>query len=116
MIVAETSFAAVDFESAGICRGSTEVPVQIGIARMHHLEISETFSSFLFTDQPITWAAKKVHGISAKDLAGAPRLPDLWPEINRSCKVAGSSLMVPLQRDGSFARFPSTVLARGLIP
>ena len=50
---------------------------------MHQLEISENFGSFLFTDQPITWAAQKVHGICAKDLAGAPRLPELWPEIHR---------------------------------
>lgn len=83
MIVAETSFAALDFESAGVRRGSTEVPVQIGIALMHRLEISETFSSFLFTDQPITWAARKVHGIRAQDLADAPRLPDLWPDLRR---------------------------------
>ena len=83
MTVAEISFAAVDFESAGIRRGSTEVPVQIGIALMRGLEISESFSSFLFTDQPITWAARKVHGICAKDLAGSPRLPDLWPEVHR---------------------------------
>ena len=34
MTVAETSFAAVDFESAGVRRGSTDVPVQIGIALM----------------------------------------------------------------------------------
>jgi DNA polymerase III subunit epsilon len=83
MIVAEASFAGIDFESAGIRRGSTEVPVQIGITLMHQLEISENFGSFLFTDEPITWAAQKVHGICAKDLAGAPRLADLWPEIHR---------------------------------
>src|SRR4029077_1101994 len=82
MTVAETSLAAIDFESAGIRRGSTEVPVQIGIALMHHLEISENFGSFLFTEQPITWAAQKVHGICPKDLAGAPRLPDLWPKVH----------------------------------
>jgi DNA polymerase III, alpha subunit (gram-positive type) len=82
MTVAETSFAAIDFESAGIRRGSTEVPVQIGIALMHHLEISENFGSFLFTEQPITWAAQKVHGICPNDLAGAPRLPELWPKVH----------------------------------
>lgn len=86
MLVAETPFAAVDFESAGVRRGSTEVPVQVGIALMRHLEISGGFTSFLFTDQPITWAAQKVHGICARDLAGAPRLPELWPEVHRLLK------------------------------
>ena len=83
MTVAEAPFAAIDFESAGIRRGGTEVPVQIGIALMRFQEISESFTSFLFTDEPITWAAQKVHGIRTRDLAGAPRLLELWPEVRR---------------------------------
>jgi DNA polymerase-3 subunit epsilon len=83
MTVAEVPFAAIDFESAGIQRGGTEVPVQIGVASMRSLEISELFTSFLFTSQPITWAAQKIHGICARDLTGAPRLLELWPEIRR---------------------------------
>jgi DNA polymerase-3 subunit epsilon len=83
MTVGEAPFAAIDFESAGIRRGGTDVPVQIGIALMRSLEFSESFTSFLCTDQPITWAAHKVHGICARDLAGAPPLLELWPEIRR---------------------------------
>ena len=83
MTVAETPFAAIDFESAGIRRGGTEVPVQIGIALMRFHEISESFTSFLFTEEPITWAAQKVHGIRTRDLTGAPRLLELWPEVRR---------------------------------
>ena len=83
MTVAEVPFAAIDFESAGIQRGGTDVPVQIGVALMRRLEVSELFSSFLFTTQPITWAAQRIHGICARDLAGAPRLLELWPEIRR---------------------------------
>jgi DNA polymerase III subunit epsilon len=83
MTVAEAPFAAIDFESAGIRRGGTEVPVQIGIALMRSQEISERFTSFLFTEEPITWAAQKVHGIRARDLTGAPRLLQLWPEVRR---------------------------------
>jgi DNA polymerase-3 subunit epsilon len=81
MTVAEASFAAIDFESAGIRRGGTDVPVQIGIAVLECLEFSKSFSSFVFSDQPITWAAHKVHGIRASDLTGAPRLLELWPHI-----------------------------------
>jgi DNA polymerase-3 subunit epsilon len=73
MTVAETPFAAIDFESAGIRRGGTEVPVQIGIALMRLQEISESFTSFLFTEEPITWAAQRVHGIRKRDLTSAPR-------------------------------------------
>jgi DNA polymerase III subunit epsilon len=83
MTVAEAPFAAIDFESAGIRRGGTEVPVQIGVALMRRLEISEAFTSFLFTEEPITWAAQKVHGICTRDLIGAPSLLELWPEVRR---------------------------------
>lgn len=86
MIVAETPFAAIDFESAGVRRGSTEVPVQIGVALMRNLEICGNFTSFLFTDQPITWAAQKVHGICPSDLIGAPGLLQLWPELRKLLK------------------------------
>ncbi len=81
MTVAETPFAAIDFESAGIRRGGTEVPVQIGIALMRLQEISQSFKSFLFTEEPITWAAQRVHRIRKRDLTGAPRLLELWPEL-----------------------------------
>lgn len=81
MTVAEISFAAIDFESAGIRQGGTEVPVQIGIAVMQGGVMEERFESFLATDQPITWSAQKVHGIRAADLAGAPSLAALWPRL-----------------------------------
>ncbi len=37
--------------------------------------------SFLSCDQPIVWNARKVHGISDRDIEGAPSLLSLWPEI-----------------------------------
>jgi len=81
LIVAEAPFAAIDFESAGIRRGSTEVPVQIGIAQMRDGRIENQLSSFLGTKEAITWSAQKVHGIRMEDLAGAPDLLSLWPQI-----------------------------------
>lgn len=81
MTVSEIPFAAIDFESAGIRKGGTEVAVQIGVAGMRGGVIGETFTSFLATDQPITWSAQKVHGIRREDLAGAPELVGLWPRL-----------------------------------
>ncbi len=83
MRVSGTDFAAIDFESAGMRPGGTEVPVQIGIASMRGLIIApeESFGTFLFTEEPITWSAQKVHGITAADLAGAPSLLSLWPVL-----------------------------------
>ena len=97
-LASETTFAAIDFESAGFEKGGTDVPVQIGIATMTpDLEIrrEDFFTSYLASDQKVTWAAKKVHGIGAEDLVGAPQLLQLWPEINsrlrNRCVIAHGS-------------------------
>lgn len=83
-IIGEAVFAAIDFESAGAARGRTDVPVQIAIAHWApHTGFGEEFVSYLKTEQPITWAARKVHGITEADTSGAPPLLALWPEINR---------------------------------
>lgn len=83
MVISELSFAAIDFESAGLRPGGTEVPVQIGIAPMRKgvIPASDFFESYLATDQEITWSAQKVHGIRREDLAGAPELIELWPRV-----------------------------------
>lgn len=82
MTVSQVAFAAIDFESAGAVRGATDVPVQIGIARMTGCgEIGDFFTSYLGTTQPILWSAQKVHGIRSADLAGAKPLIELWPEV-----------------------------------
>lgn len=76
-------FAAIDFESAGVAKGDTDTPIQIGIAVMPGLELGavESFVSYLHTDRPVTWQASQVHGITMKDLAGAPTMLNLWPEV-----------------------------------
>ncbi len=76
-------FAAIDFESAGVTKGDTDTPIQIGIAVMPGLAISalESFVSYLHTDRPVTWQASQVHGITTAHLADAPTLLHLWPEV-----------------------------------
>lgn len=67
----------------------TDSPVQVGLAswskeRGH----ADSFVSYLFTDQPIQWSARKIHGIGPEDLADAPSLLSLWPELKRQLGVA----------------------------
>lgn len=82
--IADARFAAIDFESAGASRGDHDVPVQVGIACWSPAAgFGERFVSFLRTARPIMWAAHKVHGITPADLADAPSLVSLWPEIRR---------------------------------
>ena len=81
--VREISAAALDFESAGERPDEAGVPIQIGIAAMERLEpqVDAFFRSYLNPGRPVTWAARKVHGIGDDDLSGAPSLLSLWPEI-----------------------------------
>ena len=80
--VSSFRYAAIDFESAGAARGETDVPVQVGLATWSPQHgFGESYVSFLRTSRPITWAARKVHGIRPADLADAPPLVSLWPEI-----------------------------------
>lgn len=83
LLPAEAVFAAIDFESAGVTKGDTDTPIQIGIAVMPGLEIRavESFVSYLHTDRPVTWQASQVHGITTAHLADAPTLLSLWPEV-----------------------------------
>jgi len=82
-IADEVEFAAIDFESAGSATGSTDVPVQVGLAIMRRgiLDRADFFTSYLRCDREITWAAQRVHGISVADLSGAPALPEIWPTL-----------------------------------
>ena len=98
MLASQTEFAAIDFESAGFEKGGTDVAVQIGIAILTpdlQIRREDFYTSYLASDQKVTWAAKKVHGISDGDLVGAPQLLHLWPEINQRlharCVVAHGS-------------------------
>ena len=81
-LVHQARFAAIDFESAGAARGKTDSPIQIGMATWSlSAGHGEPFCSYLFTAQPIQWSARKIHGIGPADLATAPALVTLWPEV-----------------------------------
>ena len=81
-MIANRTFAAIDFESAGAARGKTDVPVQIGMATWSCSDGHSTpYVSYIHTEQKVSWAAQKVHGISNEDLQHAPPFMTLWPEV-----------------------------------
>ena len=83
-MIQDTLFTAIDFESAGTATGRTDAPVQIGTTTWSLADgITDTWMSYIHTDQNITWAAQKVHGITKDDLADAPKLMLLWPKIKK---------------------------------
>jgi DNA polymerase-3 subunit epsilon len=112
-LVRHCRFTAIDFESAGASRGRTDTPVQIGLAgwsveQGHH----EPFVSYLHTDAPIQWAARKVHGIGPEHLAGAPRLLTLWPTLKM--RLAGA--VVVAHGKGTEKRFLRAFPGHGFSP
>lgn len=83
---ADCAYAAIDFESAGAAPGRSDTPVQIGMAILDRDGITpgRFQRRYLNPGRPVTWAARKTHGIRDEDVVGAPRLLDIWPDI-RAC-------------------------------
>lgn len=112
-LVRQCRFTAIDFESAGAARGSTDSPVQIGLATWSlgggH---GGSFVSYLRTDQPVQWSARKVHGIGPEQLADAPPLLTLWPELKS--RLAGA--VVVAHGKGTEKRFLRAFPGHGFGP
>lgn len=88
-MIRDTLFTAIDFESAGTSPGKTDAPVQVGTCSWSLTDgITDEWTSYIYTDQPITWAAQKVHGITSDDLLDAPRLMLLWPHLKNRLSTA----------------------------
>lgn len=83
MTAATVEYAAIDFESAGTRPGGTDHPIQVGVAVMKDLHVGADsgFVSYISSSEPVTWKARRVHGISDADLAGAPDMHALWPSL-----------------------------------
>jgi len=112
-LVRDCRFTAIDFESAGASRGKTDSPVQIGLATWSAQNgHGDAFTSYLFTDQPIQWSARKIHGIGPEQLADAPSLLSLWPEVKR--RLSGA--VVVAHGKGTEKRFLRAFPGHGFKP
>lgn len=85
-LIGGVRFAAIDFESAGVSPGKTDVPIQVGWGILENNQIDPAlfFRRYIYTDQPITWSAARVHGISRQHLEKAESFESFWPEVKRS--------------------------------
>ena len=112
-LVRHCRFTAIDFESAGASRGMTDSPVQVGLASWSAgTGHADPFVSYLFTDQPVQWSARKVHGIGPEHLADAPTLLSLWPDLKR--RLAGA--VVVAHGKGTEKRFLRAFPGHGFGP
>lgn len=75
---ASRSFIAIDVETANADPASI---CQIGLARFAHGQLSGTFQSLVNPGQPFDWRTVRIHGIGPDDVASAPDLGALVPEL-----------------------------------
>lgn len=112
-LVRHCRFTAIDFESAGASRGSTDAPVQVGLAGWSldggH---DDAFVSYLRTGQAVRWSARRVHGIGPDQLVDAPTLLSLWPELKS--RLAGA--VVVAHGKGTEKRFLRSFPGHGFGP
>jgi DNA polymerase-3 subunit epsilon len=112
-LVRHSRFTAIDFESAGAARGSADSPVQLGLASWSLAEgHGNNFVSYLMTDRPVQWSARKVHGIGPEDLKDAPSLLSLWPDL----KVRLAGAVVVAHGKGTEKRFLRAFPGHGFGP
>lgn len=112
-LIRQCRFTAIDFESAGAARGMTDSPVQVGLASWSLADGHDNaFVSYLATDQPVQWSARKVHGIGPEQLADAPALLSLWPELKQ--RLSGA--VVVAHGKGTEKRFLRTFPGHGFGP
>lgn len=84
-LIAETEFAAIDFESAGMEAGGTDLPIQIGMACMKRgVLMPETFfRSYLQMAHTGNQLAVTIHRVRLEQLVDAPSLLSIWPVVQR---------------------------------
>lgn len=112
-LIRHCRFTAIDFESAGAARGLTDSPVQVGLACWSaDAGHADAFVSYLFTNQPVQWSARKIHGIGPAQLTDAPLLLTLWPELQ--CRLAGA--VVVAHGKGTEKRFLRAFPGHGFGP
>jgi len=113
ILIHQCRFTAIDFESAGATPGMTDTPVQVGLMSWSLDQgHSDAFVSYLRADSPIQWASQKVHGIGPNDLAEAPTLLSLWPELKK--RLAGA--VVVAHGKGTEKRFLRAFPGHGFGP
>ncbi|MCX7869862.1 MAG: hypothetical protein N2322_07920, partial [Terrimicrobiaceae bacterium] len=91
--VAQTAFAALDFESTGASSQSGDHPVQVGIAILEDWapQWELGFMSRIAAEATVEQETWCPHGMEAPAPAEAPRLIDLWPQFK--ARLAGRWLL-----------------------
>lgn len=75
-----TDFAAIDFETANLCRSSV---CSVGVVIVHDGMIVDRFYSLIQpTPNYYTHWTTEIHGLTHNDTDNAPIFPEVWKQIN----------------------------------
>ena len=72
-------FVAVDVETANADYASI---CQIGIAHFDAMGVGDRWTTLIDPEDYFDWMNVSIHGITEEAVSGAPRFPDVFPEIN----------------------------------
>lgn len=81
-LLALKNYVVLDTETTGVDRYSDQM-VEIAILTVSNGKITDEYATLIHSTIPIPAAATEVNGITNADLASAPRLADVVPEIAR---------------------------------
>lgn len=84
------NYVVVDTETTGLNRKTDEM-VEIAILTVENGKLSEEYSTLICPKVPISAAASAVNGITGAELAGAPTLDDVLPEI--TSRLSGKTII-----------------------
>lgn len=72
-------YVVFDLETTGLSPKAGDRVIEIGAVVVEKGRLGAEFHSLVHTEQPMHWAARKVHGISPADLAAAPLAAEIFP-------------------------------------
>lgn len=79
------TWVVVDLETTGVSHAKGDRIVEIGAVRLEGDRITGEFQTLVNPQRPIPYYAQRVHGISDRMVASAPRFVDVLPEFLAFC-------------------------------
>lgn len=73
------NFVAFDFETANAKRNSA---CSIALTVVENNRVVDELYSLIDPQTPFHWRNTQIHGITGKDVLGAPNFSELWPHIS----------------------------------
>ncbi|MFV0559611.1 MAG: 3'-5' exonuclease [Enterococcus sp.] len=74
------NFIAMDFETAN---HEAHSACSLALVMVQHSKIVGEYYTLIQPETPFFWRNVQIHGIHEKDVANAPKFPEVWQQINK---------------------------------